>query len=71
VSVASIPLPTKVMLATLSFEHSLLNTLFNTHSFIGLNHCGSILWKLNLDKMVGHTLISTNKIVSARERVEK
>jgi len=45
----------RVMLATISFEHSL-----NTHSFINLNHCGSTLWKLNLYKMVGHTLISSN-----------
>ena len=49
----------RLMLVTLSFEHPL--------SLIGLNHCGFTLWKLNPYKMVGHTLISSNKQVSARE----
>jgi len=49
------------MLVTLSFEHSL----------ISLNHCASTLWKLNPHKLVGHTLISSNERVSARESVEK
>jgi len=44
------------------------NTLFwtPTRSLIGLNHCRSTLWKLNPLKLVAHTLISSNKRVSAR-----
>lgn len=48
----------------------MLATLFSTLSFIGLNHCGSTLWKLNIHKIMGHTLISSNKIMSAKMSVE-
>jgi len=52
-------------------QHSLLNNLLNTHSFIDLNSCVSTFWKLNPYKVVGYILISSNKQVSARENVEK
>jgi len=41
--------------------------LSNTHSLIDLNHCGSTLWKSNPHIGGGHTLISSNKRVGARE----
>lgn len=47
------------------FMSNASNTLFWTH------HCGSTLWKLKPHKLMGHTLISSNKRVSARESVEK
>ena len=52
-------------------QHSLLNNLLDTYSFIDLNNCVSTLSKLNLHKVVGHTLISSNKQMSARENVEE
>jgi len=54
------------MLATLSFELSLALTFL-----LGKINVRHILWKWNPHKVVGHTLISPNKRVTARESAQK
>lgn len=46
------------------------NILSNINFFIDLNHCESILWKLNSHKVMEHALISSGKRMSVKKMLK-